>query len=103
MPHPDTKVPDVAISSMELVKRLVASDASIHNKATTVQLYFDAALNEELDTLVSYVQELEIDERAKEIEGPRSRGDLTGVVAATVTACRREFVAMLRSHKREIE
>ena len=97
------RIPDVAISSLELARKLSTSDASTHTKATMIQLYFDAVLNEELDVLVSDAIAMEIDERAKEIEGPRSRGDLAGVVSAAVAACRREFIAVLRAHKRETE
>ncbi len=103
MSRPKSTVPDVAISSLELVKKLDASDSTVHNKATMIQLYFDAALNEELDVLISDLQDFEIDERSKEIEGPRCRGDLAGVVSAAVSACRREFIAILRLHKREAE
>lgn len=103
MPGPSAKVPDTAISSIDLVKRIVNSDASNHNKATMVQLYFDAHLNEELDVLVEFVQELEIDERDPRIYGPVTRGDLRGAVSACTAACRAKFVELLREHKRESE
>ena len=103
MPGPSAKVPDSAISSIDLVKRILSSDASSHNKATTVQLYFDMHLNEELDVLIEFVQDLEVDERDPRIYAPVCRGDLRGVVTATVAACRAKFVTMLREHKRETD
>lgn len=86
-----------------MAKKLTTSDASTHTKATMIQMYFDASLNEELDLLVTDVVDMEVDASAKEIEGPRSRGDLRGVVSATVAACRKKFMTLLREHKRDIE
>ena len=103
MPGPSGKVPDVAISSIELVRRLEKSDASTHNKATTVQLFFDASLNEELDVLIEFVQQLEVDERDPRIYAPVTRGDLRAAVSACVAACRAKFVVMLQEHKRDVE
>ena len=103
MPVHSTKVPNVAISSLELVRKLDSSGASHHNKATMVQLYFDAALNDEMDLLVETLHELEIDERDPRIQGPVCRGDLRGAVSATVAACRAKFITLLREHKRDVE
>lgn len=103
MPGPSEKVPEVSISSVELVKKLEASDASVHNKATTVQLYFDALLNDELELLATHVLGLEINSDEPFIQGPLTRGDCRGVVAATVSLCRRRFAKILRDHQRDIE
>ncbi|TAL42369.1 MAG: hypothetical protein EPN91_08295 [Salinibacterium sp.] len=103
MPGPSAKVPEAAISSLDLVRKILASDASNHNKATMVQLFFDAHLNEELDVLIEFVQELEIDERDPRIQGPVCRGDLRAAVTACTAACRSAFISTLREHKRETE
>lgn len=103
MPGPGAKVPEVAISSLDLVKKLDASDASTHNKATMIQLYFDAQLNEELELLVEYIQEIEVDLRDPRLFAPFGRGDFKGVVDAVSSACRAKFITMLREHKRDIE
>lgn len=103
MPGPGAKVPDVAISSIELVKKIANSDASPHNKATMVQLYFDAQLNDELDVLIECLVDFEIDERDPRIQGPVTRGDLRGVVREVAAACRSSFAKMLREHKRDTE
>jgi len=103
MPVHSTKVPNVAISSLELVKKLQNSDASAHNKATMVQLYFDAALNDEMDLLVESINDLEIDERDPLLMAPITRGDLRGTVTACVAACRKKFAELLREHRRDIE
>lgn len=105
MPGPSAKVPEVSLTAFELVKKICSSDASTHNKATMVQLYFDAAMNEELELLATHVlgPGLEIDASAPYIQGPVSRGDCRETVKATVSLCRRRFAKILRDHQRDIE
>lgn len=104
MTGPSPHVPEASLSAEELVKRICTSSASMHNKAITLQLYFDAMLNEELELLATHtLLEMEIDARVPFIQGAISRGDLNGIVSATVSVCRRKFAKLLRDHERDAE
>lgn len=104
MPGPSERVPSNALTALDVAKRVCASDAKMENKATLVQLYFDASLNEELEELAIHIlSDWEVELRKGSIAALMTSITTRNAVDVTVTECRRQIAALLRSHKRDIE
>lgn len=93
---------NVAVSTLELLKKLTGSTASEYSKAALLQVHFDRLLNEELDLLVTEVAQIDVEaEREPRVWGPLTRGDGIEAVKQASALMRRRFAHCLLNHQRE--